>query len=218
MTDITFTQVDGPIDGITLVTVTAYWSVVQSAANITATIGQASAYLDTFVTSTLQGTKVVLRVPPAELPGIVTGVLMGSGDMRTEFQFEYFRHPEITRIEPRVAALDGKVPDCPACIMHNDGTTVSIWVTNFPRVSRIEDIGVAFDAVVCGTGACTVRYVENFVDALYLAVSVPRSPMPKAAIISVTYVGQHAHAPPQVCVCVCVYVCMYVCMCVYVFV
>jgi hypothetical protein len=195
------------VGGGSLITVTAYWKVTQlGVADMAATIGHELAPIDNMLRSTIDGTRVVLRVPPAASPGVVTGVLTGSGGMRSEFFFEYFLPPEIFDVQPRTATLDGQVPPCSACLMYNDGATVSIWARNFPRVARIEDISVAFDSVVCGQGDCMVRYVENLADALYVAVSVPQAHSPRAVQISISYVGQPAPhqvfcRPPGICLC-----------------
>jgi hypothetical protein len=162
-----FAPIDGTLAGGTSVRITAYWGVAQTGpGDMEVTFGGRAGVVSSMLASSDTATVINALTPPGTTDGLVDVVLTGKGGMRTTFKFEYYNPPTIVDVQPRTATVDGRVQDCPSCILDNDGNTISIWIQNFPALTSVADVSVLINNVECNGQTCRVK---NFVN---LATSV----------------------------------------------
>jgi hypothetical protein len=157
-----FAPVDGTLAGGTTVRITAYWGTVQAGpGDMGVTFGGKSGVISSMVSSSDTSTVIDVVTPSVTAEGLVDVVLTGKGGMRTTFKFEYYSPPTVLDLQPRTATVDGRVADCPTCLMDNDGKTISIWIKDFPALIAISDVRIFIGGIECNGQACAVKNYLN---------------------------------------------------------
>ena len=124
----------------------------------------------------------VFDSPSASIQGYV---LLQGARIPFPFFFQCFSAPEAT-VSPSQAMLDGTTSS------GSKWTTVTL--TNFPALSKAQDVLVAFDTVACDGVACSVLSFQNLANGLILTIQVPAWGSQSSVSLSVTFRG--TAAPP----------------------
>ena len=179
--------VDGTCNGASSVTITALgWGASLVDLNNLAVKfdGQpatVSKVLHSIADATRSETSVVAKVPDLGISrGLVFGVIQYN-DKVSEFKFECYA-PVSGYVFPTKATVQGKTT-------HKDGDRVDLWLSNFPHVSKPSDLAIRFGNTKCDGIGCAILTVQNSVQGVQVAVSVPMSPYVGKVDLDVIYVG-----------------------------
>ena len=184
--------IDGPVTGGSIITVTVYgWkeatAAVSSEADLTVTFDNQEGKVVSLLSIVSSGSnsivRVLVRTPPAETPGLAScEIRTVNRAMVSQFNFEYFKQPEIMSISTQKATLNGKTNSL-------DGRSVQVLIRNFPKVLSPRDVLIKFGEITCDGQNCGVLRIELSLDGVFLTLSVPSHDTPGDIVLSVKHVG-----------------------------
>ena len=136
--------------------------------------------------NTFSETVFKVSSPKSSRLGDLIGVVSLNGKMSSTFRLECYAQPR-ARLTPAEATLDGRT-------LSVDGSSILIFLENFPPIQTATDISVQFGTIVCDGSQCVVLGYRNGVKGTTVQVSVPSVTEVKNVPVQVTYRG--AVAPP----------------------
>ena len=195
---------DGPTSNPAPVVITASWNVIQTnVRGISVYFGNSPAAVLGILSSSPTSSEISVLPPSGLPPGIVQGNVTGEGDMFSTFKFEFFDPPEIIKMQPQTASLEGIVPPCSACLRNDNGRTASLWLKGFPRVEEVSQLQVTFGDTSCDGSVCYVASIDTLFDPtsasdlLYITVTVPPAQEAGPVDVTVAYVGHQGPLPGE---------------------